>query len=82
MNFEDSSVTGSRGGEESQEDSLKITSYEIFLKASVCIWVIYELDITSWCDSWLLELLNLMNMGWTTPNPCTVDEIATKTQKN
>ena len=41
----------------------------------------YELGITSRCDSWLLKLLNLMNMGWTTPNPCTVDEIATKNSK-
>ena len=80
--YEDSPVTGSRGGEESQEDSLKITSCENFLKVWVCKLVIYELGITPWCDSWFLKLLNLMNMGWTTPNPCTVDEIATKTRKN
>ena len=33
--FEDSPVTGSRGGEESQEDSLKITTCKNFLKAWV-----------------------------------------------
>ena len=80
--FKDSPVIVSRGGEESQEDSLKITTCEIFLKAWVCKWVRYGLGFASRCDSWLLELLNLMNMGWTTPNPCTIDEIATKTQKN
>ena len=69
-------------GRESQEDSLKITTCEKFMKAWVCKWERYELDFTSWCDSWLLELLNLLNMGWTTSNPCTVDEIATKTWKN
>jgi hypothetical protein len=31
--FKYSLVTGSRGAEESQEDSFKITSCEIFLKA-------------------------------------------------
>jgi hypothetical protein len=31
--FEDLPVIGSRGGEEAQEDSLKITTCEIFLKA-------------------------------------------------
>ena len=80
--FEDSPVTGSRGGEESQEDSLKITSCEIFLKAWVCKWVRYELGNTSRCDSWFLKLSNLMDMGWTTSNPCTVDEISSKTWKN
>ena len=25
--------------------------------------------------------MNLLNMGWTAPNPCTVDEIATKNSK-
>jgi hypothetical protein len=80
--FEDSLVIGSRGGEESQEDRLKITTCEIFQKDLVCKWVRYELGFSSQCDSWLLELFNLMNMCWTTSNPCTVDEIATKTQKN
>ena len=48
--FEDPLVTGLRGGERSQEDNLKITSCEIFLKAWVFIWVSHELDIPSRCD--------------------------------
>ena len=71
-----------RGEVKSQEDSLKITSCEIFLKAWVWKWVRYELYITSRYDSWLLELSNLMNMGQTASNPCTVDEISSKTRKN
>ncbi|CAF4322655.1 unnamed protein product, partial [Adineta steineri] len=31
------------------------------------------------CDSWFLELSNLMKMGWTTSNPFTVDENSSKT---
>jgi len=80
--FEDSPVTGSRGGEESQGDSLKITTCKNFLKAWVFKEVRYELGITSWCVSLLLELSNLMNMGQTASNPCTVDEISSKTRKN
>ena len=71
-----------REGEESQEDSLKITSYEIFPKAWICIWIIHVLDSQSWCDSKVLKLSNLMNMGSTAKNPCTDDENATKTRKN
>ena len=80
--FEDSPVTGSSGGEESQEDNWKITTCESFLKAWVFKWVRYELGITSRCVSWFLELTNLMNMGQTASNPCTVDEISSKTRKN
>ena len=80
--FEDSPVTGSRGSEESQGDSLKITICKNFMKALVFKEVRYELGITSRCVSLFLELSNLMNMGSTTSNPCTVDEISSKTRKN
>ena len=71
-----------RGGEESQEDNLKITSDEIFPKAWICIWISHVLDSQSWCDSKVLKLSNLLNMGWTTKKPCTDNENSTKNWKN
>ena len=45
-------------GEESQEDSLKITSDEKFPEALICILIRYELDSQSSCDSTLKKYLN------------------------
>ena len=47
-----------REGEESQEDSLKITSDENIPEAWICILMIYELDSWSSCDSALKKYLN------------------------
>ena len=47
-----------REGEESQEDSLKITSVEIFMEAWIWIWISHVIDPQSSCDSELNKCLN------------------------
>ena len=66
-----------RGGEESQEDSLKITSDEIFPKAWTWTWF----QIFMWF--YIEEVLNLTNLLECAeqPNSCTSDENSTKNWK-
>ena len=73
-----------RGGEESQEDSLKITSDENFPEFWICILMRHELDSQSSCVSELMKFLNSQTfLKWVgQPNSCTGDENLTKNWKN
>ena len=72
-----------REGEESQEDSLKITSDEKFLESCICILIRHELDSWSSCDSALNKYLNSQLSKWAEKrNSCTSDENSIKNWKN
>ena len=55
-----------REGEESQEDSLKITSDDKFMEAWLWILISHRLDSRSTCDSKLKKCLNSQTWqnGW------------------
>ena len=70
-------------GEESQEDSLKITSDENFLEAWICILINHVLDSWSSCDSELIKCLNsqIWQNGLNSQNHAQVMKIRPKTKK-
>jgi hypothetical protein len=72
-----------REGEESQEDSLKITSDENFPEAWICILISFVLDSQSSCDSELRKCLNSQTWqnGLNNQNYAWVMKIRTKIEK-
>ena len=70
-------------GEESQEDSLKITSDENFPEAWIYIWIIHVLDSQSSCDSELKKCLNSQTFqnALNTRNHAQAMKIRPKTKK-
>ena len=72
-----------REGEESQEDSLKITSDENFLEAWLWILISFVLDSRSSCDSELRMCLNSQTWqnGWKNQNHARAMKIRPKTRK-
>ena len=72
-----------RGGEESHEDSLKITNDENYLEAWICILMRYEPGSRSSCDSALKKYLNSQTWqnGLNNQNHARAMKIRPKTEK-